>query len=36
MPMPKLLLERCLALTPSFLGARHNYAYVLQRQNKLG
>jgi tetratricopeptide (TPR) repeat protein len=31
----ELLLERCLELAPSFLGARHNYAYVLHRQNKL-
>jgi tetratricopeptide (TPR) repeat protein len=29
------LLERSLELAPSFLGARHNYAYVLNRQNKL-
>src|SRR3990170_6974089 len=31
----EVLLERCLELAPSFLGARHNYAYVLNRQNKL-
>ncbi len=29
------LLERCLELAPSFTGARHNYALVLHRQNKL-
>jgi tetratricopeptide (TPR) repeat protein len=34
-PDAELLLERCLELAPSFLGARHNYAYVLHRQNKL-
>lgn len=28
------LLARCLELAPSFLGARHNYAVVLHRQNK--
>ena len=28
------LLERCLALAPSFDGARHNYAMVLNRQGK--
>ncbi len=29
------LLERCLELAPSFTAARHNYAVVLHRQNKL-
>ena len=28
------LLTRCLELAPSFVGARHNYAIVLHRQNK--
>ena len=28
------LLARCLELAPSFMGARHNYAIVLHRQNK--
>jgi tetratricopeptide (TPR) repeat protein len=28
------LLERCLELVPGFLAARHNYAVVLNRQNK--
>jgi tetratricopeptide (TPR) repeat protein len=28
------LLARCLELAPSFIGARHNYAIVLHRQNK--
>jgi len=28
------LLARCLELAPSFIGARHNYAIVLYRQNK--
>jgi tetratricopeptide (TPR) repeat protein len=28
------LLVRCLALAPSFIAARHNYAIVLHRQNK--
>ncbi len=28
------LLERCLALAPSFTAARHNYASILHRQNK--
>lgn len=28
------LLERCLELAPGFLAARHNYAIVLNRQNK--
>ena len=30
----ELLLERCLELSPSFHPARHQYAIVLQRQNK--
>ena len=30
----QVLLERCLALAPSFLGARHNYAVVLYRRQK--
>lgn len=34
-PDAEVLLDRCLELAPSFLGARHNYAYVLHRQNKL-
>ncbi len=28
------LLARCLELAPSFGAARHNYAYILQRQNR--
>ena len=28
------LLARCLELAPSFRAARHNYAYILQRQNR--
>jgi tetratricopeptide (TPR) repeat protein len=30
----EILLERCLELAPSFAPARHQYAIVLQRQNK--
>jgi len=30
----EILLERCLELAPSFTPARHQYAIVLQRQNK--
>ncbi|HEX3846708.1 MAG TPA: sulfotransferase [Steroidobacteraceae bacterium] len=30
----QVLLERCLELAPSFEGARHNYAVVLNRQGK--
>ncbi|HEY5070425.1 MAG TPA: sulfotransferase [Caulobacteraceae bacterium] len=30
----ELLLARCLELSPSFIGARHNYAIVLYRQQK--
>jgi predicted Zn-dependent protease len=30
----QVLLERCLELAPSFEGARHNYAMVLNRQGK--
>lgn len=30
----QVLLERCLELSPSFDGARHNYAVVLNRQGK--
>jgi predicted Zn-dependent protease len=33
-PDAQQLLERCLALAPSFEGARHNYAMVLNRQGK--
>ncbi len=35
MPMRKSCSTGSLELAPSFLGARHNYAFVLQRQNKL-
>jgi predicted Zn-dependent protease len=33
-PDAEVLLERCLELAPSFHPARHQYAIVLQRQNK--
>ena len=33
-PDAQVLLERCLELSPSFDGARHNYAVVLNREGK--
>ena len=33
-PEAQALLERCLELAPSFEGARHNYAVVLNREGK--
>jgi tetratricopeptide (TPR) repeat protein len=35
-PDAEAMLERCLQLAPGFVPARHNYAFVLHRQNKPG